>query len=163
MRKGRAGLDMSMQIKSDDLNGPEIKALLQRHADEMEAASPPDSCHYLDLDELRAPEISFWSIWDDNCPLGCGALKEIDAEFGEIKSMHVHTDARGQGISDTMLDHILKEAHRRSYKRLSLETGAMAAFIPARKLYEKYQFEECPPFGDYVKNIHSIFMTKTLA
>jgi len=152
-----------MEIRTDDLNGPEIKALLQRHADEMDAATPAGSCHYLDLDGLRAREISFWSIWDDDCLLGCGALKDFDSKFGEIKSMHVHTSARGQGISNIMLAHIMKEAHRRSYYRLSLETGSMAAFTPARKLYEKYGFEECPPFGDYEEDSNSIYMTKVLA
>lgn len=151
-----------MQIRKDDLNGPEIKALLQRHADEMEANSPPGSCHYLDLEGLQVPEISFWSVWDDDKLLGCGALKELGRQHGEIKSMHVHTDGRGRGVGKNMLKHIMAEAHLRSYTRLSLETGAMAAFIPARKLYEKYGFEECLPFGDYQVNVHSVFMTKAI-
>lgn len=151
-----------MQIKRDDLTHPEIKTLLKRHADEMDANSPPGSCHYLDLEGLRGPEISFWSVWDGDQLLGCGALKELESQHGEIKSMHVHTDARGRGIADRMLKHIMAEAYQRSCTRLSLETGSKPAFIPARKLYEKYGFEECPPFGGYQMNVHSVYMTRVL-
>ena len=162
MWQGGAGLDIKFQINKDDLTGPEIKALLQRHGDEMEAASPPGSCHYLDLEGLRVPEISFWTIWDKETLMGCGALKMLDAKHGEIKSMHVHSNARGKGIGDKMLFHIMAKARQRGYNRLSLETGAMAAFEPARRLYEKYGFAECPAFGDYQYDVHSIFMTKEI-
>lgn len=151
-----------MEIKEDDLKGPEIKALLQRHADEMEAASPPGSCHYLDLEGLQVPEISFWSVWDDNDLLGCGALKDLGGGNGEIKSMHIHADARGKGVANIMLEHIMAFAGERSFNRLSLETGALPAFVPARKLYEKYGFEKCPAFGDYEPNVNSVFMTRIL-
>lgn len=151
-----------MQIKKDDLNGPEIKALLHRHANEMEANSPPGSCHYLDLEGLQVPEISFWSVWDGETLLGCGALKDLGDGNGEIKSMHVHADARGKGVANIMLEHIMDTATQRSFNRLSLETGALPAFVPARKLYEKYGFAECPAFGDYEPNVNSIFMTKAL-
>ncbi len=151
-----------MKIKPDDLTGAEIKALLQRHLDEMVHTTPPESIHALDLDGLRVPEISFWSIWDDRNLLGCGALKQLDARHGEIKSMHVHSDHRGKGIAVIMLEHILAVARQRSYTRLSLETGSIPAFLPARRLYEKYGFEECPVFGDYQVDPNSVCMTKAL-
>ena len=151
-----------MHVILDTLEGPEVKSLLRRHPDEMSSCSPPESVHALDLDGLRAPEITFWSIWDGSTLLGCGALKELDARHGEIKSMHVHSDARGRGVAEFILKHILKIAQGRAYTRLSLETGSMAAFIPARKLYEKFRFKECPPFGGYRIDMHSIFMTKEI-
>ncbi len=151
-----------MEIKPDDLTGPEIKTLLQRHLDEMVHTTPPESIHALDLDGLRVPEISFWSVWDGRDLMGCGALKELDARHGEIKSMHVHSDHRGKGIAVVMLEHILEVARQRAYTRLSLETGSMAAFLPARRLYEKYDFAECPVFGDYKVDPNSICMTKEL-
>lgn len=151
-----------MKIKPDDLTGPEIRALLQRHLDEMVHTTPPESIHALDLDGLRVPEISFWSVWDGGDLVGCGALKQLDARHGEIKSMHVHSDHRGKGIAVIMLKHIMDVAGQRSYTRLSLETGSMAAFLPARRLYEKYGFAECPVFGDYQVDENSICMTKEL-
>jgi len=149
-------------IKPDNLQGTQIRTLLQRHLDEMTAASPPESVHALDLDGLGAPEITFWSIWEDDKLLGCGALKQLDAEHAEIKSMHVHTNARGKGVADKMLNHILDTARARCYIRLSLETGSMKEFAPARKLYEKYGFTQCPVFGDYQPDVNSICMTKEL-
>ncbi|VAV96100.1 Uncharacterized N-acetyltransferase YedL [hydrothermal vent metagenome] len=153
---------MKMEIKHDNIEGLEIKALLQRHLDEMVHTTPPESIHALDLDGLRVPEISFWSVWDGRNLLGCGALKQLDDRHGEIKSMHVHCDHRGKGIAVTMLKHIMEVARQRSYNRLSLETGSMPAFLPARRLYEKYGFAECPVFGDYKVDPNSVCMTKTL-
>ncbi|HFC05564.1 MAG TPA: GNAT family N-acetyltransferase [Rhizobiales bacterium] len=151
-----------MEIKKDDLTGKEIIGLLQRHAIEMETNSPPGSCHYLDLDGLRAPEITFWSIRDGDRLAGCGALKELDERHGEIKSMHVHSDFRGKGIGDIMLKFVLGVAQERGYRRLSLETGAMDAFLPARRLYEKHGFSTCSSFGDYGDDPNSLFMTRVL-
>lgn len=151
-----------LNIKLDKLESDEIKALLKRHTAEMEANSPPGSCHYLDLDGLRAADVTVWSIWDGQNLMGCGALKQLDARHGEIKSMHVHSDARGKGIANTMLEYILAEATSRGYTRLSLETGSYDEFLPARKLYEKYGFTMCPAFGVYEPNVHSTFMTKVL-
>jgi len=151
-----------MDIRPDDLEGEEIYALLQRHLDEMAQYSPPESRHALDLAGLQVPEISFWTLWQNENLLGCGALKELDARHGEIKSMHTHSNARGMGVAETMLNHILGVARQRGYQRLSLETGSMAAFAPARKLYEKYGFVECPVFGDYKVDVHSVCMTKVL-
>ncbi len=148
-----------MEIKTDDLGGAEIKALLQRHMDEMVATTPPGSCHYLDLNGLRAPEVTLWSLWEKGNLLGCGALQQLDTRHGEIKSMHVHSDHRGKGIAEIMLKHILQIAHQHSYTRLSLETGTTPAFVPARRLYEKYGFEECQAFGDYKSGSNNIYMT----
>jgi putative acetyltransferase len=151
-----------MHIRLDDLRGPEIAALLQAHLDQMATASPPESRHALDLDGLRAPDVTFWTAWRENALLGCGALKEIDAGHGEIKSMHTARRARGQGVGAAILLTILEEARIRAYERLSLETGSMAAFQPAHRLYERYGFQPCPPFGDYREDPNSLFMTLLL-
>ena len=150
-------------IKRDDLSGPEIAELLGEHLNDMHVHSPPESVHALDLNELRKPEITFWSIWSDRDELvGCGALKELDETHGEIKSMRTRAAFRGQGAGKLMLRHILDEARRRGYGRLSLETGSMAAFDPARRLYRSHGFEYCGPFADYILDPNSVFMTLEL-
>lgn len=146
------------RIKLDDLSGPEIAELLQEHLDDMHVHSPPESVHALDLDALKKPEITFWTVWLDDRLVGCGALKELDKTHGEIKSMRTPNDFRGKGVGKLMLRHIIDEARRRNYKRLSLETGSMEAFEPARRLYESYGFSECGPFADYVLDPNSLFM-----
>ena len=151
-----------MLIRLDDLRGPEIADLLRAHLDQMAATSPPESRHALDLDGLRGPDVTFWTAWRDGTLLGCGALKELDGVHGEIKSMHTASVARGQGVAAAILQTILEEARLRAYKRLSLETGSMAAFRPAHQLYLKHGFEECPPFGTYVEDPNSLFMTLAL-
>jgi putative acetyltransferase len=148
-----------MEIISDDLSGPEIRALLQEHLDSMKLYSPPESIHALDLAALRRPEITFWTVWEDGELLGCGALKELDAQHGEIKSMRTSAKHRRQGVARTMLAHILQEARRRGYRRLSLETGSNAAFAPARSLYAAMGFTPCEPFADYRLDPYSVFMT----
>jgi putative acetyltransferase len=151
-----------MQIKVDDLSGPEIAELLAEHLREMRQHSPPCSVHALDLERLRKPEISFWTAWDGDRLLGCGALRELDAESAEIKSMRTATGHLRRGVAKRMLAHILDEAVRRSYRRLYLETGSSAAFDPARRMYESFGFANCGPFADYVKDDFSVFMTKEL-
>lgn len=152
-----------MQIRVDDLLGSEIAALLQTHLDDAAAQSPPESMHALDLDGLRAPEITFWTLWEGSELLGCGALKELDPDHGEIKSMHTARRHRGRGVAAHMLRHIIDEARRRGYGRLSLETGSMDAFAPARALYGRFGFVECGPFADYVFDPYSTFMTLELS
>jgi putative acetyltransferase len=152
-----------MIIREDDLRGPEIAALLEAHLSMMRATSPPESVHALDLTALRRPEITFWIVWEGPALLGCGALKEIDAGQGEIKSMHTAAAARGRGVARRMVGHILDEARRRAYGRLSLETGSPEAFAPARKLYEGFGFQLCGPFGDYALDPFSVYMTLELA
>jgi len=146
-------------LRLDDLTGPEIAGLLQEHLDEMHQHSPPESVHALDLDALRRPDIAFWTVWADEKLAGCGALKELDPTHGEIKSMRTSYEFRGKGAGKFVLRHILDEAGRRGYKRLSLETGSMAAFDPARRLYESHGFEYCGPFADYILDPNSVFMT----
>lgn len=151
-----------MQIRIDPLTGPEVAALLQEHLDDMRLHSPPESIHALDLGKLRAPGITFWSAWEDDALVGCVALKELDPTHGEIKSMRTGRAHRGKGIGVALLRHVLDEAARRGYLRLSLETGSMAAFVPARTLYARFGFEPCGPFGEYVEDPHSVFMTRDL-
>lgn len=151
-----------MEIKIDDLTGPEVAKLLQEHLDEMALHSPAESRHALDLTGLQKPEITFWSIWEGGELIGCGALKEMDTHHGEVKSMRTTYAHRGRGIGRKMLQHIIAEAERRGYKRLSLETGSMAAFEPARQMYARFGFEYCDPFGSYKLDPNSVFMTKEL-
>lgn len=151
-----------MLIKIDDLRGPEVAQILTEHLDDMYAVSPPESVHALDLEELRQPEITFWSVWDGNQLAGCGALKELDADHAEIKSMRTANAYRGKGVAVKIMEHILSVAVERNYQRLSLETGPQDFFTPARKLYERFGFEYCGPFGDYGEDPYSTFMTKSL-
>jgi len=151
-----------MQIRKDDLTGSEVHALLHEHLDSMRSLSPPGSVHALDLDALRQPGITFWTIWSGDDLLGCGALKELDARHGEIKSMRTAAAHRREGVARAMLDHIIAEAGKRAYRRLSLETGSMAAFVPAHRLYASFGFEFCGPFADYREDPNSVFMTRTL-
>lgn len=151
-----------MQIRVDDLTSPQVQQLLKEHLQSMHLHSPPESIHALDLDGLRQPEITFWSVWDGDELLGCGALKELDPQHGEIKSMRTAVAHQRKGVAKTMLQYIIAEAQRRSYTRLSLETGSMVAFEPARNLYASFGFEYCEPFADYVLDPYSVFMTRTL-
>lgn len=149
-----------MLIRVDDLAGPEIRALLEEHLADMRAISPPESVHALDLDGLRRPEITFWTAWSGNALLGCGALKELSPDHGEVKSMRTARAHRRGGVARAMLAHIVAEARRRGYERLSLETGSMAEFAPARALYERFGFGYCGPFAGYVDDPNSVFMTR---
>ncbi len=151
-----------MKIEIDDLTRPAIHALLNEHLQSMYALSPPGSVHALDLDKLRQPDITFWSAWEGALLLGCGALKELDAGHAEVKSMRTPAAQRRQGAGRAILAHIIDVAKSRHYQRLSLETGAMDAFKPAQRLYESFGFVYCGPFGDYVEDPHSVFMTKHL-
>jgi putative acetyltransferase len=193
-----------MDIRVDDLRGPEIRALLEDHLAEMHRHSPPESVHALDLDGLRKPGITFWTVWTGDalwttlrasrcaansrsgrpvalwttlrasrCEansrsgrpvalMGCGALKELDRAHGEVKSMRTAPAFRRQGVAKAMLAHIIREAGQRNYHRLSLETGSMEAFLPARELYESFGFSYCPPFGDYAADPNSVFLTRVL-
>ena len=151
-----------MKIEIDDLTRPEIHKLLQDHLQSVALHSPPESIHALGIEALRQPEITFWAVWEDGELLGCGALKELDSRHGEIKSMKTSSRHLRKGVATKLLKHILEEAMRRGYSRLSLETGSMEAFAPARQLYAKFGFEYCGPFADYVPDPYSVFMTKEL-
>ncbi|MDQ1610685.1 MAG: putative acetyltransferase [Pyrinomonadaceae bacterium] len=151
-----------MQIKIDDLKGSEIHELLREHLRNMALHSPPESIHALDIEALRKPEITFWTVWEIGELLGCGALKELDSRHAEIKSMRTSSRHLRKGVAKTLLQHILEEAKRRGYSRLSLETGSAAAFDPARQLYANFGFTYCEPFADYVEDPYSVFMTREI-
>ena len=152
-----------MDIRIDDLEDSQVHDLLREHLRNMALHSPPESVHALDIDALRGDDITFWAAWEDQELLGCGALKELDAGHGEIKSMRTSAAHLRKGVAKNLLDHILNEAQRRGYTRVSLETGSMAAFEPAQKLYAGFGFTYCGPFADYVEDPYSVFMTKDLA
>ena len=151
-----------MQIRQDDLTGEEIIELLQEHLRCMARVSPPQSRHALDLEGLRKPDITFWTIWNGPDLAGCGALKELDKEHAEIKSMRTTDAYLRRGVASQVLRHIMGEARRRGYRRLSLETGAMEYFEPARKLYAGFGFAYCGPFGTYKEDPNSVFMSREL-
>ncbi len=151
-----------MEIQVDNLNGPEIAALLQEHLQNMTLHSPPESVHALDLEKLRSPEITFWSAWQNDELLGCCAIKQLDSKHGEIKSMRTASAHLRKGVAARLMRHLLQEAASRRYERLSLETGSTAAFAPAQKLYASFGFEFCDPFADYVEDPYSVFMTRKL-
>ena len=148
-----------MKIEIDDLSRPEIHALLNEHLQSMYELSPPESVHALDLGKLRKPDITFWSAWEGPVLLGCGALKELDRKHGEVKSMRTPLTLRRKGAGRAILSQIMHVARARSYDRLSLETGSMAAFRPAQALYESFGFSYCGPFGGYQEDPNSVFMT----
>lgn len=152
-----------MSIKLDDLEGAEIRCLLREHLEAMGRTSPPESRHALDIAGLRRPGITFWSLWDGDILAGCGALKELDAAHAEIKSMRTAATHLRKGVASRMLEHLIDEARRRGYRRLSLETGSMAYFEPARRLYASFGFRSCAPFGSYVEDPNSVFMSRELA
>jgi putative acetyltransferase len=151
-----------MKIMVDDLSGPEVAHLLDEHLQNMAMHSPPESRHALNLEGLRKPEITFWSAWEDGHLVGCGALKELDELHGEIKSMRTSSSHQRKGVAKKVLQHIINEARQRGYHRLSLETGSMAAFEPARRLYSSFGFQYCQPFSDYIEDPNSVFMTMEL-
>ena len=151
-----------MKIIVDDLSGKEIADFLDQHIREMKTLSPPESKHSLDLEGLCKPEITFWTVWDGRMLVACGGLKELNAEQGEIKSVRTSSLCRQKGVASKLLQHMLDEAEKWGYTRLSLETGSMEYFAAARKFYEKFGFEYCEPFSDYRIDSHSVFMTKVL-
>ena len=150
------------QIREDDLTGKEIAALLREHLENMNEISPPESVHALDLEALRSPDITFWTAWEDDELLGCGALKELDLRTGEIKSMRTVTIYRRRGVASKILEHIIQEAKRRAYDCLNLETGSFPEFAPAQALYQRYGFEYRSPFAGYIEDPNSVFMMKKL-
>jgi putative acetyltransferase len=151
-----------LRFIEDDLASDEIVALLDLHLREMHAWSPPCSVHAMPVERLRAPDVTFWSAWDGAHLAGCGALKHLAADHGEVKSMRAHPNYRGKGVGRAILVHLIEQAKVRGYTRLSLETGTSDEFAPPRGLYAAHGFEECGPFSDYQPDPFSYFMTRTL-
>jgi putative acetyltransferase len=151
-----------MKIVVDDLSRPEIAAFLDEHVQQMRSITPPESKHALDLDALRAPEITFWTVMDGDALVGCGAMKTLDATHAEIKSMRTAPARTRSGIASLLLEHIVAEAKLKGFTRLSLETGTAEFFRPARRLYQKFGFRYWQPFGDYQHSPHNTFMTRLL-
>ena len=149
-----------IEIRPDDLSGAPIRGLIARHLQGMHANSPPESVHAMGIEKLRDPAITVWSAWIGGEIAGCGALKRLDAENGEIKSMRAADAFLGQGVGRAMLDHIMAEARAAGLSRLWLETGSAPAFAPALGLYESAGFTRCGPFGDYKPDPFSVFMTR---
>ncbi|ASN21534.1 GNAT family N-acetyltransferase [Arthrobacter sp. YN] len=147
-----------IRIDLDDPARPDVHQLLSEHLADMFATSPAESVHALDHSALSHESITFWTAREDGVLLGCGALKTLSAGQAEIKSMRTTATARGRGVATLMLEHIVADARGRGFERLSLETGTEDYFAPARRLYARHGFAECPPFGDYTLDPNSVFM-----
>ncbi|EGR2740843.1 GNAT family N-acetyltransferase [Vibrio parahaemolyticus] len=151
-----------MRIEIDDLERPQVIALLEEHLQDMYATSPPESVHALDVSKLKLPSITFWTGWDGDQLLGCVAMSQLEDGHAELKSMRTTSAARKQGVASRLLNHVIEQAKHQGIQRLSLETGSMAFFEPAHRLYEKHGFVYCEPFGDYQPDPNSRFMTLAL-
>ncbi|KGJ97354.1 GNAT family N-acetyltransferase [Colwellia psychrerythraea] len=152
-----------MEIRIGQLSHPAVINLLEEHHQDMLIHSPPTSVHALDLSALSQIGVTFWSVWSNNELAGCGALKELDSSHGEIKSMRTAKNFLRQGVAKLLLEHMVEQASTRGYQYLSLETGTMAAFLPAQKLYQQLGFEVCQPFANYQQDPYSTFMTKGIS
>ena len=152
-----------MLIEIDDLSRPQVLALLNEHLTNMFELSPPENVFALNVTKLQAPDITFWTVWEGETLLGCGALKELSATHGEVKSMRTSKAQRRRGAGRAVLAHIIEVARRRGYETLSLETGSNPAFLPAQSLYQAFGFACCGPFGSYQADPHSVFMSLPLA
>ena len=141
---------------------PEVNELLNDHFIELRAASPKGSTHVLDIPGLKVPSIKFWSLWKDYQLVGCGALKFLDKDHGEFKSIRVHNNFRKKGNGIKVINHLIYEAKKLKIKRLSIETGAGEFFNPAKKLFDKCGFKPCPPFAHYKEDINSLYLTKLI-
>tara|TARA_B100000900_G_scaffold414701_1_gene442119 strand:+ start:1628 stop:2089 length:462 start_codon:yes stop_codon:yes gene_type:complete len=146
-----------------NFDNPEVNKLLIKHFIELRAASPEGSAHVLDIDGLKHSSIKFWSLWNNKMLTGCGALKFLDNNHGEFKSIRVHDTFRNKGYGVEVIDHLINEAKKLNVKQLSIETGAGDFFIPARKLFKNCGFEPCEPFAHYKEDVNSIYLTKFIS
>ena len=146
----------------DNFDNLEVNELLTKHFVELRAASPEGSAHVLDIEGLKIPSIKFWSLWKNDKLIGCGALKFLDNEHGEFKSIRIHDNFRKKGYGIIVINHLINEAEKLNIKRLSIETGAGEFFAPARKLFDKCGFRPCSPFAHYKKDINSLYLTKLI-
>ena len=151
-------------LKSIEANfdHPEVNKLLTKHFIELRTVSPEGSTHVLDIHGLKNPTIKFWSLWQNDNLFGCGALKFLDKEHGEFKSIRIHDKFRNKGYGIKVIEHLIYEAKKLNIKRLSIETGAGKVFKPARKLFEKCDFKPCKPFAHYKEDINSIYLTRLI-
>ena len=141
---------------------PEVNELLKKHFIELRAASPEGSAHVLDIPGLKVTSIKFWSLWENDKLIGCGALKFLDKDHGEFKSIRVHNNYRNKGNGIKVIEHLIDEAKKLNIKRISIETGAGKFFEPARRLFQKCNFKPCEPFAHYKKDINSLYLTKLI-
>lgn len=153
---------MPYVVKQDDLSGPEIQQLLREHLAGMHASSPPGTVFALPLEGLRQPDVTLWSVWQGDELCACGALKELDARHGEVKSMRTRPQFLRKGAASAVLEQILHKAKHRGYARVSLETGTGPAFAAAHALYGRFGFVPCGAFPPYESNPFSTFMTRVL-
>ena len=145
-----------------NFDNPEVNNLLKKHFVELRAASPEGSAHVLDIPGLKVSSIKFWSLWQDENLIGCGALKFLEKGHGEFKSIRIHDNFRNKGYGVNVINHLINEAKKLKIKKLSIETGAGDFFLPARKLFKKCQFEECQPFAHYKEDVNSVYLTKII-
>lgn len=155
-------MSLGLSFHLDDLSGEPTRALIARHLSGMHASSPKESVHAFDVDQLRHPDVTFWSVWRGDEIAGCGALKRLDAERGELKSMRVADAFLGQGVGRALLEHLIAEAKAMGLKSLWLETGSTPPFLPALRLYESAGFSRCSPFAPYTEDPFSHFMTRAI-
>ena len=140
-----------------NFDNPEVNELLTKHFIELRAASPEGSTHVLDIPGLKVPSIKFWSLWNDKKLIGCGALKFLDKEHGEFKSIRVADKFRNNGMGEKIISHLIDQSKQIGIKKLSIETGAGEFFSPARKLFKKFGFNECKPFAHYKEDPNSCY------
>ncbi len=145
-----------------NFDNPEVNQLLTTHFVELRAASPEGSAHVLDIPGLKISSIKFWSLWKEEKLFGCGALKFLDKNHGEFKSIRIHNDFRNKGQGIKLIEHLIDEAKKLGIERISIETGAGKFFDPARKLFKRCDFEPCKPFAHYKEDINSIYLTKLI-
>ena len=151
-----------MKSIENNFDNPEVNELLTKHFIELRSVSPEGSTHVLDIPGLKEKGIKFWSLWDEKKLIGCGALKFINEEHGEFKSIRIHDDFRKKGLGTEVINHLINEAKKLKIKRLSIETGAGDFFIPARKLFKKAGFTPCKPFAHYKEDANSVYLTKLI-
>ena len=151
-----------MKSIEGNFDNSEVNDLLKKHFIELRSVSPAGSTHVLDIDGLKDPSIKFWSLWENNKLIGCGALKFLEKNHGEFKSIRVADEFRKKGIGERIIEHLIEEAKKLEISKLSIETGAGEFFLPARKLFAKFGFESCIPFAHYKEDPNSCYFTKNL-
>ena len=152
----------TMKSIENNFDDPQVNELLTKHFIELRSVSPEGSSHVLDIPGLKDPSIKFWSLWENNELIGCGALKLFDPEHGEFKSIRVADQFRRQRFGEKIISHLIDRAKQLGIKRLSIETGAGEFFAPARKLFKSFEFKECPPFAHYKEDPNSCYYTLEL-